>query len=268
MHLTYSFFNCCRHALRGVDVTWIVRHGHIGDAFFDVDAAKFLLEELQQARTGTAVHAATKQAIPSGSANTSSLASSSSNQGTALSSQEERKALGHAVGPAWTRVLAQDGAGTSAATAGAFSVELRCEVTAITPTSKDNGADGTYPLEVSLSDGRSLSSDVVISVIGVDPAVDWVPAGAARSAHDGGLIVGRDMCTSIPGIYAAGDACTMEWAAEISPHWFQMRLWSQARAQGVYAAHCMAGVDEDMGSDMAFEMFTHVTRFLGKKVKI
>ena len=35
---------------------------------------------------------------------------------------------------------------------------------------------------------------------------------------------------------------------------------------GVYAAHCMAGMAEDRGADMAFEMFTHVTRFLGKKV--
>jgi hypothetical protein len=29
---------------------WVARHRHIGDAFFDVDAARFLLEQLQHSR--------------------------------------------------------------------------------------------------------------------------------------------------------------------------------------------------------------------------
>lgn len=36
---------------------------------------------------------------------------------------------------------------------------------------------------------------------------------------------------------------------------------------GVYAAQCMAGVQEEMGAGMAFELFTHVTRFMGHKVR-
>lgn len=35
---------------------------------------------------------------------------------------------------------------------------------------------------------------------------------------------------------------------------------------GLHAAACMAGKQEDTGASMAFEMFTHVTRFLGRKV--
>lgn len=35
---------------------------------------------------------------------------------------------------------------------------------------------------------------------------------------------------------------------------------------GAYAAHCMAGNREDAGVGFNFELFTHVTRFLGKKV--
>ena len=31
----------------------------------------------------------------------------------------------------------------------------------------------------------------------------------------------------MPGVYAAGDACTIVWTDQ-SPHWFQMRLWTQA----------------------------------------
>lgn len=52
------------------------------------------------------------------------------------------------------------------------------------------------------------------------------------------------MQSSDPRIYAAGDAASCAWAAAECPHWFQMRLWSQARSMGVYAAHCMAGVQE------------------------
>lgn len=37
-------------SLTDVDVTWVLKHGHIGDAFFDVDAAEFLLQQLQHQR--------------------------------------------------------------------------------------------------------------------------------------------------------------------------------------------------------------------------
>lgn len=37
----------------------------------------------------------------------------------------------------------------------------------------------------------------------------------------------RLMQSSVPGVYAAGDACTIAWTDQ-SPHWFQMRLWTQA----------------------------------------
>ena len=45
-----------------------------------------------------------------------------------------------------------------------------------------------------------------------------------------------------------------------------MRLWTQARVMGTYAAHCMAGKADELASGFNFELFTHVTRFLGKKV--
>ena len=35
---------------------------------------------------------------------------------------------------------------------------------------------------------------------------------------------------------------------------------------GSYAAHCMAGTQDSEGVSFNFELFTHVTRFLGKKV--
>lgn len=30
-----------------MQVVWVARHSHIGDAFFDLDAAEFLLDELK-----------------------------------------------------------------------------------------------------------------------------------------------------------------------------------------------------------------------------
>lgn len=58
----------CRHALRGLDVTWVVRHDHIGDAFFDADAAEFLLECMTSARRTGTVAAAPDAAARDGGA--------------------------------------------------------------------------------------------------------------------------------------------------------------------------------------------------------
>jgi len=49
--------------------------------------------------------------------------------------------------------------------------------------------------------------------------------------------------------------------------WFQMRLWSQARTMGRYAAHCMCGdVQDELGIWINFEIFSHITNFFGQKV--
>ena len=50
-------------------------------------------------------------------------------------------------------------------------------------------------------------------------------------------------------------------------HWFQMRLWTQARSMGIYAAQCMCGLQDSHGGDFFFELFAHVTRILNHKVK-
>ena len=51
---------------------------------------------------------------------------------------------------------------------------------------------------------------------------------------------------------------------------FQMRLWTQARQMGAYAAKCMvaahSGTLADLMMDFCFELFTHVTKFFNYKV--
>ena len=47
-----------------------------------------------------------------------------------------------------------------------------------------------------------------------------------------------------------------------------MRLWTQARQMGAYAAKCMVAHSdgEDISQDFCFELFAHATRFFGFKV--
>ena len=49
----------------------------------------------------------------------------------------------------------------------------------------------------------------------------------------------------------------------------QMRLWSQARQMGAYAAKCMVAHarEEEIQQDFCFELFAHVTKFFNFKVK-
>lgn len=44
-------YSCIPPVSRSTKVVWAVKHGHIGDAFFDKDAAQFLLEETQLQRS-------------------------------------------------------------------------------------------------------------------------------------------------------------------------------------------------------------------------
>nr|CAH8847390.1 unnamed protein product [Trichobilharzia regenti] len=83
----------------------------------------------------------------------------------------------------------------------------------------------------------------------------------------GGLLIDEQMRTSCKDVYAAGDCAYAHWTW--SPHWFQMRLWNQARQMGFHAAKCMfchTNGDTNVPLDFSFELFTHVTYFFGFKV--
>jgi NAD(P)H-nitrite reductase large subunit len=75
------------------------------------------------------------------------------------------------------------------------------------------------------------------------------------------------MRTSVVDVYAAGDVCSVNWP-DTPMTWFQMRLWSQARQMGVYAARCMTShiQKEIISKDFCFELFSHITKFFGFKV--
>jgi len=65
-------------------------------------------------------------------------------------------------------------------------------------------------------------------------------------------------------VFAAGDVTHADWPRE--RHWFQMRLWTQARQMGCLAARGMASPSTAAMFDFSFELFAHVTKFFGFKV--
>ena len=131
------------------------------------------------------------------------------------------------------------------------------------------GDSPNWPVYVALTNGKLYGCDFVISATGVIPNTK-IPLFAAdfEIAKDGGLKVNDHMRTNIPNVYAAGDVCSASW--EPSPHWIQMRLWSQARQMGAYAGKCMVAdtitTRETIPQDFCFELFAHVTKFFGYKV--
>jgi len=150
---------------------------------------------------------------------------------------------------------------------------------------------GAWPVYVRLSNGHVWGADVVLSATGAAPAFPFLPLDAGAMwprGGNGGLLVDSDMrVVGQEDVYACGDAASIEWpqrlpryaraAAAISgedptaevPLWFQMRLWNQARNQGIYTARSMVGMVDELERDdggVAFELFAHMTRFLGFKV--
>jgi len=249
--LTGRLFRTCRYGLQGIDTVWIVREEYIGDAFFDRDAGNFLIQDIdreRQSKPSTSIDRACSEAQGVDGSSQKSQESVSPSDGDVYSP---------AVGPAWTSSL-PCGLGN-----GTLQIELNRQVVSIEESDACNRGRGR--LAVTLDDSRILYGDLIVSAIGVEPAVEWTPERLIK-ATDGGIVVNSNMQTSESDVYAAGDACTMKFDGSRSSHWFQLRLWSQARDQGIYAAHCMCGMKDDFWSDMAFELFTHVTRFLGKKV--
>jgi NAD(P)H-nitrite reductase large subunit len=58
-------------------------------------------------------------------------------------------------------------------------------------------------LQVDLGEGRSLRADLYLSVVGVQPNLDFL-AGSGIEIEKG-IVVGANLQTSVPGVYAAGD---------------------------------------------------------------
>nr|XP_025735503.1 pyridine nucleotide-disulfide oxidoreductase domain-containing protein 1 isoform X2 [Callorhinus ursinus] len=124
-----------------------------------------------------------------------------------------------------------------------------------------------WPVYVELTNEKIYGCDFIVSATGVTPNTEPFLCGNSFDlGEDGGLKVDAHMHTSLSDVYAAGDICTASWRP--SPVWQQMRLWTQARQMGWYAAKCMAAASlgESTDMDFSFELFAHVTKFFNYKV--
>jgi NADPH-dependent 2,4-dienoyl-CoA reductase/sulfur reductase-like enzyme len=65
------------------------------------------------------------------------------------------------------------------------------------------------PDGIALADGELLAADIVVTAVGVRPAVDWL-AGSAIELENG-IAVDSRLRTSVEGVYAAGD-CASFWS--------------------------------------------------------
>jgi len=65
------------------------------------------------------------------------------------------------------------------------------------------------PGGIALSDGGWLAADVMVTAVGVRPAVSWLAGSGVRL--DNGVVVDAQLRSSMPGVYAVGD-CASFWS--------------------------------------------------------
>jgi len=256
------------YELQTIDIVWAVKDDAISANFIDAGAAQFFSAEINSKNDRG--DCPTKRHKYTAS---SEVGRSSNSTG----------ARGGALGPDWhNHILTQ---GLKSAGGKRIQIEYETDVKSLEGDPgcfkrEDWGDISLYEdetnwnLHVELSNGKVIGCDFVVSATGVIPNGDTISVigesqtGLKLSPEDGGIVVNEQMETNLERVYAAGDVCHAEWA-EKSRHWFQMRLWTQARQMGMYLGQCMHadwenGEKKDL--DFSFEMFAHSTKFFGLKV--
>uniref|UniRef100_A0A8C5PEH2 Pyridine nucleotide-disulphide oxidoreductase domain 1 n=1 Tax=Leptobrachium leishanense TaxID=445787 RepID=A0A8C5PEH2_9ANUR len=251
------------YEIEGCEVIWAVKDKSIGNAYFDAGAAEFLISQLQADKAATPLTCKrTRYAVD------------------ALTGGKAVGA-GSALGPDWHQGLNLQ---ASKEFSRCVHVEAETEVKRIflqeefellnmtaLPSPKSSSSHSSNPAEwpvyVQLTNGKTYGCDFIVSATGVIPNIEpFICGNKFDLGGDGGFRVDEHMRTSLPDIYAAGDVCTASWKP--SPLWQQMRLWTQARQMGWYAAKCIAAdiTGETIEMDFCFELFAHVTKFFNYKV--
>ncbi|XP_071485399.1 pyridine nucleotide-disulfide oxidoreductase domain-containing protein 1-like [Diadema antillarum] len=256
------------YEVEGCEVIWAIKDASISSTFVDAGTAEFFLPHVaadkEQSNTG-----------PSKRLKYTLTKSTESDD-----KQRERSSLGSALGPDWSAGLDMKGQGSQSHM---VHIEYQCEVDRIlspedfqklsveetVPTFGDKASEcaPSWRIYIKLTNGKIYGCDFIVSATGVLPNTTILGSiGGLKLSEDGGVAVDDHMRTSIGDVYAAGDVCTATW--EPAPNWTQMRLWSQARQMGAYAAKCMVADEcsETIPQDFCFELFAHVTRFFGFKV--
>ena len=241
------------YELDDVEIVWAVKDNSISSAFVDPGAGEFFIKEMHKEKDDKDKPVKRMKYTVNG--------------------DEGSKFLGSALGPDWHRGFNTKGSKRKKKT----HVEYEVEVKRILGREEFNHSDlvqekidsfedeKDYNIYAELTNGKIIGCDFLVSATGVVPGGDRFK-DVVDVNDEGGIVIGEDMRTSNPNIYAAGDVCCAGW--DHAFHWHQMRLWTQARQMGMQAARSMVNhmEGEESELDFCFEMFAHVTKFFGHKV--
>lgn len=94
---------------------------------------------------------------------------------------------------------------------------------------------------ISLTDGRTLESDLTIMSVGVSPASDIAKEAGVALGLKGGILVDDHYQTNLPDVYAVGDAIVVK--QEITGKDALISLANPANRQGRQVADVIAGIE-------------------------
>ena len=103
-------------------------------------------------------------------------------------------------------------------------------------------------VKLSLSSGKSVETDMVISAIGVRPATDFLKDSGIEMGPRGHIVVDDHLRTNKPGVYAVGDAIQVMHFVTKQPT--AIPLAGPANKQGRIAADNIAGIDRSYGGSL------------------
>lgn len=238
------------YELHGIEVHWVVKDNHIASTFIDPGAAHFFQEAICFKRSEESN--AGKEETQS----TSIIKRLRYKEAQSEELRKEKQSHGAALGPDWHRNFTLTGSALSKTDTPIMHYKSH-----IKEIMEENNK-----LIVTLTNGERIECDFLISATGVEPSHNYSCSIPLNLSSDGGIAVNDMMETNVEGIYAAGDACTAMW--EHGDHWFQMRLWTQARQMGCMAGRSMGAklANEVIYQDFCFELFGHVTQLFGYPV--
>lgn len=229
------------YELRDVAIDWVIKDQFISQTFVDPGAAGFFQSKIN------------KKGLDNNKPPAAFV--------KRMRYLEEKEAItkGAALGPDWHRTLDLIGNGKDLPET--VTIHNNCEIVDITVRSSDD-----VPVTVTLSNGATIQCDLVVSATGVKPSLNFIIDQPLTLGEDGGIEVDQFMRTSVANVYAAGDVCTAGWKK--AEHWFQMRLWTQARQLGAMAGKSLAATlqKQEVYQDFCFELFGHVTQLFGYQV--
>jgi NAD(P)H-nitrite reductase large subunit len=95
---------------------------------------------------------------------------------------------------------------------------------------------------VVLENGNTIGTDMLVIAAGSVPNLDFITPGKLEVGR--GIIVNRQMMTSVPDVYAAGDVA--QFTDVVTGESMPTPIWPNAVIEGEYAAYNMAGLRREL----------------------